>query len=382
MLRIGVLGAGNLGNQVAALAKKTKNFPAVAINSSERDIDSIKSDLDCIIFGDKNGSGKDRSIAKQFAMNHMRDLLSEQSLISMLNEVDYCFVITSTGGGTGSGVGPMITDMLQNFYNAQVEEGELPKVFINVGVLPSTHEAKGAQRNTAEYIDEMEKREDATYMLFDNGRVAGAPNVVFDTVNKAIVEALAIIRGDYSLDTPYGMIDEKDMRKLITQPGMLFVDWIRNFYVEKIPVGGSLEDLLLDHVYRNSCMVSLDRNKVVKRTGFIANMTEDVHSYFDDNLPKIRAALGEPLEDFRHFAVNMDDSDTNFLALIMSGLTLPSARIKAIKERAKDDLPEISKEKEHAELKSTLDIVAKYSGTMAKKPEKKTFDMDAVLSKY
>ena len=77
MLKTGIIGIGNAGNQVAALGLSTKDIPALAINASEKDLDTIQIKMDAIIFGDSAGSGKDRSIAKGFVKNNIKDLIKD-----------------------------------------------------------------------------------------------------------------------------------------------------------------------------------------------------------------------------------------------------------------------------------------------------------------
>lgn len=379
MLKVGILGCGNLGNQVASLAKRTKNFPAVAINASERDIDSVKGYIECIIFGDKAGSGKDRTIAKEFLKNNVKQLIADEALKNLVEDNDYIFVVTSAGGGTGSGTGPVLTHVLTDFY----ANSEKPKTFINVGVLPAIGESVGAQRNAAGYINELRQRDKGVYMLFDNNRVKAPTNEIFEKVNAAIVDSICVIRGDYSNDSPYGMIDEKDMHKIVTQPGLIFVDRIQNIFVEDIAANGSVEELMLRHINTENCMVPIDRNKIVRRMGVISYLSEDLHGYFDDNLPKIRSFYGEPMEDFRHYAVNETGSaEENGVALILSGLTIPMNRVEKIKQRIDAVDKEFDRQASNEKLEDLVEHNAKYDVTNQQARQKKEFDLDSIFDKY
>ena len=381
MISAGIIGLGNTGNQVAALAKKTKEIPSIAINASEKDIDAVKGYIEAIIFGDRAGCGKDRRLAKKFVKENIKQLIAEEQLVKFMDEVEYVFVVTSCGGGTGSGMGPIITDVLNQYYNHNIEEGQKGKIFINVGVLPDIGESVGAQRNTLEYLAEMSSL-GGSYMLFDNGSVKGSSKEVFTTVNSDIVRAISIIRGDYSRNTPFQMIDDKDLHKIITQPGMIFMDFMDGIYEEKIPVEGSIEDMLIDHINKENHMVRIDRDKIVKRMAFISNLSTEVHPYFDENLPKIREIYGEPIEDYRHFAINEDDDDENYLALILSGLSLPENRLKVIKHRVDSVEEALAKQKEKSILSNVLGSVDKYSVTNEKPKEKTDFNLTDIIGKY
>jgi hypothetical protein len=178
------------------------------------------------------------------------------------------------------------------------------------------------------------------------------------------------------------MIDEEYSRKIITTPGLIFVDMIKNVYEEKVPAGGSVEDLVIDHINKDNTMIKLDRDKIIKRLAFIANLSEDVQSYFDDNLPKIREIFGEPLEDFKHNAINHDDSDANMLAVILSGMSLPENRLKMIKHRITAVEAELAKRKESSILSDLMQDVSKYEGGVAKKREATDFNLNSITNKY
>ena len=383
MIKISIIGIGNAGSQIAMLAKKSKEFPAIAINSSERDIDSVKGYIESIIFGDHEGAGKDRSIAKRFVAENAAQMLGEEPLIDMINQTDYIFIVSSAAGGTGSGSAPIITDILNQYYNSKLKKNEKGKVFINIGILPSLGESVGAQRNTAEYLAEMSAL-GGSFMLFDNDRVKGTPNKVFDTINRSVVDTLCLIRGDYSINSAFGMIDEKDMWKLVSQPGLIFVDILKEIYEEKIPENGSVEDMIIEHINKHSCMVKIDRDRIVKRLGYIGTLSEDVHSYFDENLPKIRATYGEPIEDFRHFTVNEDDTESNMIAIVMSGMSIPENRLKTIKHRIDDAEAALSKQKSGSLLSGIIDSVQKYDSTSEKKAlrQHSDFNLESIVGKY
>lgn len=381
MIKCGVCGLGNAGNQIAALAQRIGDFPSVAINSSERDIDAIEGSVKRIIFGSREGAGKNRAIAKELLKKNVDMLLSNEELIDMINANDYIFIVSSCAGGTGSGTAPMITDILNQYYNSNVGDGEKGKVFINVGILPSLGESVGALRNATEYITEMMALE-GSYMLFDNDRVKGTTKEVFDKINMSVVETMKILRGDYSIQSSRGMIDEEDTRDFLTVPGMIFVDSIEGIYEENIPVDGSIEDLLMDHIMRENCMVKLDRDKVVGRLAFISVLSEELTHYLDENLPKIRATFGEPVKDFKHVALNEDRFEGNRFAVIMSGLNLPENRLVTIKNRVAQVEEDRNRKKTNSILRELNESMSGYDGNSVKKTMKTEFDLKSIVGKY
>lgn len=376
MLKVGIIGIGNAGNQVAALALEKKQIPALAINASEKDLDTLSVKMNQIVFGDSAGSGKDRSIAKGFVKNNIKDLFREADFKSFMEEVDIVFVVNSTGGGTGSGMGPILTDILRGYY-AKDEN----KVFINIGILPTLGESVGAQRNTIEYLKEMSEL-GGSFMLFDNETRSNlATNKQMDIINMEIVNMISIIRGDMSHSSPYGMIDDKDMRKIISMPGMIFMDVLTSIFEDTVTE--DIDQLMLKHIAQESCMTKVDNDKIVKRLGFIAYLTSELHERFNENLPAIREQFGEPIEDFKHFAENTESDKLNSVALIMSGLSIPDNRIRSMINRIEKVEEELRKTKKSNTLSNALNKISEYEGTKdSNKAEAEDFDMDSILNKY
>lgn len=375
MLKVGIIGIGNAGNQVAALGKSTKDIPVLAINASEKDLDTVNVDIDQIVIGDSLGSGKDRSIAKEFVKSNIKNLFHKEEFTRFMEEVETVFVINSTGGGSGSGMGPILTDILRNYYAK-----DRNKIFINIGILPTLGESVGAQRNTIEYLKEMSEL-GGPYMLFDNESKAKLPtNKLMETINKDIIEMISIIRGDISYSSPYGMIDDKDMRKIISVPGMIFIDVISTLYEDSIEE--PLDKLLLDHIINTSSMVKVDDDHIVKRMGFISYLTKGLHDKFNENLPAIREHFGEPTEDFKHFAENEGSDKLNTVAVILSGLSIPDNRIKLIINRIERVEEDLRKTKQSSLLSNALDKIGDYESTKEVEAEVDEFDMDSILNKY
>lgn len=254
MINVGIIGVGNTGNQIVALAKdQIPDIKGVAINSSEKDLETIPNTIPRILLQNseddeyvvnenseddvegnlttktttnrnaKRGAGKDRKLAKVFLKNTAKNLISDSRIVELLNSVDVVFIISSTGGGTGSGTAPM----LANIINSVCPEVKT----ILIGVLPVNNEALSAHVNTFEYLNELcESLQDQTYMLYDNDKLAGLPSYkIIETVNKEIVEDIRVISGYYNRVTKFDSIDDRDMMRLIGFPGRLMISRVTGF---------------------------------------------------------------------------------------------------------------------------------------------------------
>ena len=74
MLKIGLLGIGNAGNQIANLAIR-EGIKTFCINTSEKDLATVDEAIPVFLFGEAEGAGKDRSVAKSFVKRHYKDLV-------------------------------------------------------------------------------------------------------------------------------------------------------------------------------------------------------------------------------------------------------------------------------------------------------------------
>lgn len=214
MLEVGIIGLGNTGNQVAALAKEKLGIPVVAINSSEKDLETVPNNIPKKLISDKDGlsagAGKDRNLAKSYLKDSITNLLKDQEMIDMISPLDVVFVVSSTGGGTGSGTAPLLANILEaTFADTKV---------IMIGVLPVNNEALSAHVNTLEYLNELYKvMENQTYMLYDNDKCSGMPSYkLLEKVNNEIVKDIDVLRCTYNFTTKLDSIDDRDAKRLIS----------------------------------------------------------------------------------------------------------------------------------------------------------------------
>lgn len=332
MLQVGVIGCGNAGNQtVSAMAAKYQDIPVLAINCSERDLSTVSKHILQKVVGDGKGAGKNRAESKKFLAQSLSELVSDQEVSAFMHGLDIVFIVSSTGGGTGSGMSLLLSKVLSKGF---------PEVFsIPVGILPSINEALSTQTNTIEYLNELYTLLDnPTYMLYDNekGSCVGMPtSKMMEAVNNQIVEDINILRGYYNMVTKYTSIDEKDARVLITTPGRLVVASLFNLVEQSLQNRG-VEDRLCDFIKAEGFHVPIQRDRIIKRTGVVVNMSTDMLNEFDSSFPKVQALIGIAVEGFEHLAETENRKLPNHVFLIMAGLTKINDRIASINERIKE----------------------------------------------
>ena len=124
MLKVSLIGIGNCGNQIAALAKKQGGINVACINTSENDIATLPAEVqdDCYLVGDSQGSGKDRTEAKKFLKSSVMSLVADERFKAQVADSDAIFIVSSTGGGTGSGMAPLMASIIRQSFRNKDEE--------------------------------------------------------------------------------------------------------------------------------------------------------------------------------------------------------------------------------------------------------------------
>ena len=372
MLKIGIVGIGNTGNQVASLAQDRLKIPVLAINSSAKDLETVPSSVPKKLIssadGLSQGAGKNRALAKSYLKDSIMSFLSSEDVQTFINDLDVLFIVSSTGGGTGSGTAPLMANIIQStFVDVKV---------ILIGVLPVNSEALSAHVNTLEYLNELYSQlTNQTYMLYDNDRLASLPSYqMMEKVNEEIVSDIDVIRCTYNMTTRFDSIDEQDMMRLISFPGRIVVARLQKI-AEKDLDSVSIEDKLIDVIKKN-CHVEAQRDKKVTASGIITNLSSTISETFDNHVPKVREFIGDPIHDFNHIYINEDRKLPNNVFLILSGLTPVNDKIHKISDRV-DEIQEKQKALEEENALNEIEL-SKLSGTVASKDTKSSDDVSAV----
>jgi len=328
-----LVGLGNAGGQVANRCeiKYPEIFDCVYINSSEADLAMVKTENSLKFkIGDKaeiEGSGKNRAKMKEYLCNDIGNILGDTKLQKLISNKKYCFVISSTAGGTGSGAAPVMMELLREMF---------PDTnFILVAILPTLGASLMEQGNALEFLTELYDvlGSNTTYMIYDNETAADLPPTkALSVVNECIVEDLRVLSGIDNYATPYESIDAADMESIITTPGRLIVVRINSDLTEKNMEDANLDQMIVKAMKRSS-HAETDRNKKVVRWGIITFFTEEVNKLYNPTMNGVVEFIGTPVERFNHNAINTGKESSNFLYMIASGLSPINDRVNRITQR-------------------------------------------------
>ena len=354
MLNIGVIGIGNTGNQIAALAMSRLSIPVLAINSSEKDLETIPDGVEKRLISDEaglsQGAGKNRALAKKYLKASVMDtLINDEKVRTMIAGLDVCFIVSSTGGGTGSGTAPLMAGIIDSsFRNVKV---------ILVGILPVNGEALSAHVNTLEYLTELySSLQNQTYMLYDNDALSGLPSYqIMEKVNEEVVSDMDVIRCRYNYTTRYDSIDEEDMKRLISFPGRIIVTRLENM-TEKNAEDQNIEKMLVDKL-KDNCHVEIQRDRKLAASGIITNLSRNLSEQFDNHIPMVREFIGDPIHDFNHIFINSDRKMPNNVFMLLAGLTPVNDKIHKISDRI-EDIQEKQKQMDEENALNEIDTSA------------------------
>ena len=357
-LKIAVIGVGNGGSQ-SAISAVERGIPAMVVNTSEKDMNDalIGKSIKGYVIGDGRGSGKDRDNAMALLKSNgkagLQNLLENPYLREIVEPADIVFVTFSTGGGTGSGIGPTIANLIYRAY-AQ-------KVVIPFGILPKNAESVMAQANTIACVDDITKL-GTPYMLADLSFYENeSQELAFDKIGRYMADTMCVIRGDYLRLSTAGLADERDMLTVISEPGYMVVERVDGI-TDSMLAGKTLQGYLVDSL-KSSPACRIQKDGLLQYDMVIAN----VNSAVDDpvkagDYSELNAFIGEPKASYSNFAV--DDTISEFeVACIISGCSIPMDRFASAKAKVKAN-------KEKYEKQSALNLATDREATSLKGNEK------------
>lgn len=350
-LKLSVIGVGNAGCQAVQLAKQY-GHNVFAINSSEKDLadNIIDKSINAILIGNRRGAGKNRTTAKEFLKFELKNLFGNEDFLEIVEPADVVVVVGSTAGGTGSGIGPLLTNRIQVTYPG--------KICIFFGVIPKHAESAQAQFNALECVNEASHESlKMPYILADLNKFEEEANdVAYRKMSEYIVDCLNILRGDLLVESPYGMIDESDLLTILAEPGYMSIYHLKDITQKKLE-SATTQSMLISSI-KNSPATMIQKDGIVHKMGVMINTPEQVNDPCKSgNFSELQEFVGFPLDTFLNYAVA--DTPKGEIALIMSGLSKPIDRLSectAIAKRFTDAINKKDNGSVSEEMKEILGV--------------------------
>lgn len=342
MLKTAIIGVGNAGGNVAKLVHEEASFPAIALNTSNQDLSAIGDSIPVLLFGDGKGIGKNRDGSKEELKKSVQALVSDEKMLNVLNGAELIFVVSSCGGGTGSGTALILATIVGISYpNATV---------IPIGIAPQLSEGFGSQLNFVDYYSDLKKKADTlSYMIYDNNQYANLPHKqMIDTVNHQICRHIQVLSGVFNNQTDLDSIDDRDMITIVSAPGRLIVADATDIKERDVDSSDAIEKMLIEDL-KNSAIAEPQRDGRVTSSGIIADISEKLP--FNPMIPTVQEYIGVPVDSFQHISINTDKAIGNNVYLILSGLSL----IRDRKDRATEIIKERNKKQMEIEAEEDDD---------------------------
>lgn len=329
MLKIGVVTIGQAGGNVAE-ALVALSFDVIAMNSSNEDLNKFKSGDICSFYkmggASVTGCAKERSIAIDLVRNDFQEIVKAIQTEFADDEVDIFNIVASAGGGTGSGSAPLLCKILKQAFDG-VE-------VIATIVLPDREESIKALSNAIECVQELERMK-VPILLYDNEKVRKvetSQKAIYANINTSIANDMLYIRGDNRPASEIGNIDDRDMLKIITTPGVISVTHVT--IKENMLDRKSIDTSIVEAIKANK-FIPLEDDKVVRRIGIVTNLPKSISTELDMGFNVIKDEVGEPLEIHHHIydEDKVAKSNEGTLTIICSGLSYPINRMNDIAKR-------------------------------------------------
>ncbi len=311
--RVAFLGIGQAGSNICEIAECNKYRTAV-INTSPEDLEALSYVKSKLLVGVGGGSGKDRQVAKSEVKKYFKQIVNfvEQRIVQ--HQVDLVFVVFSSGGGTGSGMGPILIDILQQTF---------PNISFNAMIiLPTAIESTISHVNSVECIKELSNLNAPTLMI-DNDKCY-SPQInrrrLYDAINEAVINDISIILTDKKSPSKYGNLDHKDLLKLLTTPGVLTIGILT--LIDETPVTKYSLQKQISRSIDESPYAPIEYNGVVTRIWMIYEASETIIDSID--IQETYKELGTPLELFEGIYINNDES---VIISLIAGQSFPLSRV-------------------------------------------------------
>lgn len=284
--KISFVAVGQAGGNIGHLFEQ-KGYPVLYVNTSQEDLDTLEDAKFKYHVPGGEGCNKDRYKAKQLIIDDFDNIARE---IESKVKADIIFVIFASGGGTGSGVGPMLTDLL-------IDEGMTVGI---VTVIPGPDESIKSHINSYECFSELtEIQRTAAGFVLDNGR--GEKLELNEVFTESFSDFVEIPKKHKSIK---GNIDKAEIAETLKAHGMAVI---------ARSAGGESAGLI--QALKDGIFAPMEMDRAVK---YIAASLSG-----NARMEDIEKAVGMPVDTFQTF------NDAESICCI-SGLTYPKSRLETV----------------------------------------------------
>ena len=340
---IGFVAIGQAGGNIGKLFEKM-GYTVLYINTSEEDLKTLPDAAHKYHLEGGDGCNKDRTKAKKLLARNLEKVMKE---ISGKVPQKLVFTIFSAGGGTGSGIGPALTAVLQQ---------EQDKMTGAITILPSETESVKAHVNAWDCVRELADIEEIGASFFIDNNSDRGKMKLNDIFVKLLDDFISIPEKKTSA---LGNIDRAEIKEVLSTKGAAVIS--------RTSKQDTTTARVIEHL-RKGIFAEMDEMKAVK---YIAILAAGAQTTI--NLQALQAEFGTAYDIFQGFEAEQT-------ICCLSGLRFPFSRMEKIKKKAMENQEDIVNSFNAVNanpMSEGLDLFAK-----VKKPEKKKGSSRDLLQKF
>lgn len=311
-----IIGIGAAGNKAVWSAVEGGSLEAnevLLMNSTFKDFPNETTDR-CVLISNIGGCGKEREVGTEI----MNTYLSDQARVNKLfnefikNEGEHIIIVTSTGGGTGSGASIPLAKYCYEQFKADVT------IIGFKGFGDDLRELN----NTLGFLKDIPR--EVTVQLIDNNAFGDVKLEAQRLANTEVARRILILSGELFVSS-HQNIDSTDLYKLVTTPGYQQVE---TTYLTKIKNSDDI-NTALKRMIDNSKGVPTSPS--VKSLGVIYNIDPELSQYIDLGHSFLKEKYGASIEVFTHVQhPEQSNDEKNWVGVIASGAKMPIKELKDI----------------------------------------------------
>ena len=350
--KIGFISIGQAGGNIGRLFEQN-GYSVIYLNTSKEDLNTLSNVKYKYHIQGGEGCNKNRKKAKQLVIADFDNI--SKHIYEKLN-VELVYVIFSSGGGTGSGAGPMLIDLLLNDIE---NDKSCIKYVAAITVIPGLQESIKANMNSYECFSEILgiSKLSSTFILDNDKGQKLSINKQFTTM---FCDFLNVPTKHIS---ELGNIDKAEVMETLSAHGMSTVSVLSD---KNSNTAGLL------NTFAKNIFAPLEDDRVVK---YIA-----ISQAAEIELNDLKTAIGLTLDDF----VTYNKQQT---ICVLYGLSFPRKRLDSIYKKINDNKQDIMKnlvsvtENTLKDDVNFLDSILDPS-KMKEKAKSETVSRSSILSKY
>lgn len=349
-VKLGIIGAGQAGGQIADAFWSLGYRRVAVVNTTTRDMQRLSiPEANRHVLKSEGGAGKDPAVGRALVEKESEELF-RLIASSFKKDLEHILIACGAGGGTGSGaVMPLVK--LCKEYLVSIGVQNVDKKVGVICTLPTKDESSAVQRNALQTVtplcDLAEAGQLSPLILIDNHRVLqmyGKASVVdiWGKANQNIVKIFNSFNELCALDSKECVVvcDPKDYKSVL-EGGILAFGRTK---IDKVEKPSDVADAVRDNVTKGLLVEGMDLSKAKRGAALLVSNEEGLGTVSQDALENAFGSLNRLMaqspETVLHRGVFSAGPDTKiFLYSALSGMGRPVARLKEIEAKSGSSYP-------------------------------------------